>query len=105
MKEPLSKKAKECILNLNIEEDVRMLRHKLKIGTTALDYFRSSSGLLQAGVKAGLSLYDIAHACCRSDDIGEVPSKLEILANQAAEIAMSAVESGKWHHSAASGDL
>lgn len=43
--------------------------------------------------------------CCRNDDAGEVPSKLEVLTSMASELATSAVENGRWHHAAASNAL
>lgn len=74
MKQPISKKTKEYILGLDIEADVRVLRERLHIRSEALDYFRASSTLLKAGVKAGLTLYDIAVICCRNDDAGKTGS-------------------------------
>ncbi|EEC48598.1 predicted protein, partial [Phaeodactylum tricornutum CCAP 1055/1] len=65
MKEPLSDKSKMYILNLDIEADARLLRERLSICEDAIDNFRASSLLLKAGVKAGLTLYDIAIMCCR----------------------------------------
>lgn len=53
-------------------------------------------------MRAGLSLYEIAVMCCRNDNMGEAPSKLEVLFSMAAELAESAVENGRWHHAAAS---
>lgn len=102
VKEPLCKKSRDYVLGLDIEADVRLLQERLHIGTEALDYFRASSKLLQAGVKAGLTLYDIAVMCCRNDNVGEVPSKLEMLVSMASELSTSAVENGRWHHAAAS---
>lgn len=58
--------------------------------------------LLQSGVKAGMTLYDIAILCCRNDDCGEVPSKLENLIAMSKELASAAVRNGRWHHAAAS---
>jgi hypothetical protein len=100
--QPLSKKHKKFILGLDIEADARILRERLNLDTKAIDYFRASSKLLQAGVKAGLSLYEIAVMCCRNDNAGEIPSKLEVLTSMAVELASKAVENGRWHHSAAS---
>jgi hypothetical protein len=57
---------------------------------------------LKAGVKAGLTLYDIAVMCCRNDNLGEAPSKLEMLFSMAEELANSAIENGRWDHAAAS---
>jgi len=100
-KEPLSKKAREYVLELDIEADVRLLEDKLHIRGEALDLFRASSKLLQDGVKAGLTLHEIAVMCCRNDDAGEVPSKLESLMSMSGELTTSAIENGRWHHAAA----
>jgi hypothetical protein len=70
LKEPLNDEMKEYVLNLDIEKDIQMLRDRLDIPNVALDYFRASSQLLQKGVQAGLTLYDIAILCCRNDDAG-----------------------------------
>jgi len=102
MKQPVSEKTKEYILNLDIAQDARVLNERLNIGREALDYFCASSSILKAGIKAGLTLYDIAVMCCRNDNLGEVPSKLEALFSMAADLAESAIENGRWHHSAAS---
>lgn len=102
LKEPVSQKTKNYIMNLNIEEDVKMLREKLNIPERALDYFRASNRLLQEGIRNGMTLYDIAILCCRNDDCGELPSRLETLISMADEISKSAVDNGRWHHAAAS---
>ncbi len=99
--QPVSKQTREYILSLDIERDARVLKERLNIGRDALDYFCASSSILKAGVRAGLSLYDIAIMCCRNDNLGEVPSKLELLFSMAAELAASAIENGRWHHAAA----
>jgi hypothetical protein len=102
LKEPISQKLKDYIMNIDIDEDCRLLKDTLNIQGPALDYFRASNKLLKEGVKSGLSLYEIAILCCRNDNAGEVPSKLEMLTEMATELATSAVENGRWHHSAAS---
>jgi len=102
LKQPVSEKTREYILNLNIEEDARMLKERLQIPERALDYFRASSKLLQDGIRCGMTLYDIAILCCRNDDAGELPSKLETLITMADDITKSALDNGRWHHSAAS---
>jgi len=102
MKKPLCERMKSYILNLDIEADVRLLQERLNICSKAIDYFRASSRLLQAGVRAGLSLYEIACICCRNDDLGEIPSKLEMLFSMASELAVCAIENGRWHHTTAS---
>mmetsp|Transcript_29285 Transcript_29285/g.70566 ORF Transcript_29285/g.70566 Transcript_29285/m.70566 type:complete len:802 (+) Transcript_29285:1047-3452(+) len=102
LKEPMSQKTKDYILNLDIEKDAQVLREHLNLGSDALDYFYASSSILKAGTQVGLSLYDIAVMCCRNDDLGEIPSKLEVLFDMARELAHNAVQNGRWHHAAAS---
>ena len=101
MKEPLSDITREYVLSLNIDRDIRLLQKTLHIGHRALDYFRASNKLLQEGVRCGLSLYEIAVLCCRNDNVGEIPSKLELLTDMAIELSTLAVES-KWHPTKAS---
>lgn len=102
LKQPVSQRTRDYILKLDIEEDARMLKESLNIPDRALDYFRASSKLLQAGIRCGMSLYDIAVLCCRNDDAGELPSRLETLISMADEISRSAIDNGRWHHTAAS---
>ncbi|OEU13330.1 phosphatidylinositol 3 and 4-kinase, partial [Fragilariopsis cylindrus CCMP1102] len=77
LKQPMSRKTKKYILHLDIAKDAKMLQERFNICGEALDYFYASSSILKAGTKAGLSLYEIAVMCCRNDNLGEVPSKLE----------------------------
>jgi len=100
--QPLSDSHKKYIENLDIEADAQILRDKLNICQEAIDYFRASSSLLKAGVKAGLRLYDIAILCCRNDNLAEIPSMMENLFSMASELALAAVENERWHHTAAS---
>ena len=72
---------------MNIEKDARLLKERLNICTEAIDYFCASCSILKAGVQAGLTLYEIAVMCCRNDNLGELPSKLEMLFSMAAELA------------------
>ena len=102
MKLPVSAKTKEYILGLDIEADALLLKERLQIPERALDYFRLSCKLLQEGIRSGMTLYDVAILCCRNDDAGELPSKLETLMSMAEEIAKYAVDNGRWHHTAAS---
>jgi hypothetical protein len=88
--------------SLDIEADARVLSEVLNIGQDAVDYFRASSSLLKAGIKAGLSLYEIACLCCRNDNLAEVPSMLEKLFDMAEELASAAMENDRWDHTAAS---
>jgi hypothetical protein len=87
---------------LDIEADARMLSERLNICQEAIDYFRASSALLKAGVKAGLSLYEIACMCCRNDNLAEIPSMLEKLFDMAEELASVAIANERWDHTAAS---
>lgn len=96
LKEPMSPKTKEYILNLDIEKDIKMLRDRFNICSEALAYFYASSSILKAGTKDGLSLYDIAVMCCRNDNLGEVPSKLEVLFGMAGDLAESAIRNDRW---------
>jgi len=105
LKEPLSKKSRSYIMNLKAERDAQLLQERLHIPSEALDILRASTKLLQAGVKAGLTLYDIALMCCRHDDAGEIPSKLEVIVKSAGDLSNSAVQNGKWHHYDASSAL
>ena len=100
--QPLSAEFKDHVLNLDIEADARLLHERLNICEEAIDIFRASSSLLKAGVKAGLTLYDIAVMCCRNDNQGEIPSKLERFSSMASELSSIAIENEKWHHTAAS---
>ncbi|KAL7524928.1 hypothetical protein ACHAXR_002731 [Thalassiosira sp. AJA248-18] len=102
-KQPLSKASKEYVLGLDIEADARLLRERLNMEDDVLDYFRSSCQILKAGVKAGLTLYDIcSEILCRNDPSGEIPSKIETLTSMASELATSAVHNGRFHHATAS---
>lgn len=72
MKQPLSQKSREYVLGLDIEADARLLKERLNMQNDVLDYFRSSCRILKAGVRAGLTLYDIcSEILCRNDPSGE----------------------------------
>jgi hypothetical protein len=98
----MSPKTQKYILNLDIAKDAKMLRERLNICGEALDYFYASSSILKAGTKAGLSLYEIAVMCCRNDNLGEVPSKLEALFGMAGDLAESAIRNDRWDSAVAS---
>jgi hypothetical protein len=71
-KVPLGKKARDYVLNLDIDADARLLKERLGMGNDVLDYFRVSCMILKSGVKAGLTLYEIASGIlCRTDPSGE----------------------------------
>ena len=101
-RQPLSRRSKEYILKLNIDADARLLKETLNIQGAAIDYFRASSKVLQEGVKAGLTLYQIAVLCCRNDNMGEIPSNLEGMNDIAKELSIVAADNGRWHHATAS---
>jgi len=72
MKEPLSSVTRDYVLGLDIEADVRLLQERLNMKDDVLDYFRCSCQILKAGVRAGLTLFDICSAIlCRNDPGGE----------------------------------
>jgi hypothetical protein len=102
LKEPVSEATRSYIMRLDIEEDAKTLREVFNIDQKAIDYFRASSRLLKLGISKGLTLYDIACMCCRNDNLGELPSRLEALFSMAADLAELAIENGRWHHSTAS---
>mmetsp|Transcript_924 Transcript_924/g.1957 ORF Transcript_924/g.1957 Transcript_924/m.1957 type:complete len:772 (+) Transcript_924:683-2998(+) len=96
LKAPMSPKTKAYILNLDIEKDLKMLRDRFNICSDALAHFYASSSILKAGAKANLSLYEIAVMCCRNDNLGEIPSKLEVLFGMAGDLAKSAIRNNRW---------
>eukprot|EP00526_Cylindrotheca_closterium_P004579 CAMPEP_0113638432 /NCGR_PEP_ID=MMETSP0017_2-20120614/20131_1 /TAXON_ID=2856 /ORGANISM="Cylindrotheca closterium" /LENGTH=762 /DNA_ID=CAMNT_0000549535 /DNA_START=367 /DNA_END=2655 /DNA_ORIENTATION=- /assembly_acc=CAM_ASM_000147 len=102
LKQPVSKATRDYIMRLDIEEDVKTLQENFNLDQKAIDYFCASSRLLKLGINKGLTLYEIACMCCRNDDLGELPSRLEALFSMAADLAELAIENGRWHHSAAS---
>merc|ERR1719410_906921 len=102
LKKSVSKKTREYILSLDIEDDAHTLKERFNISEEALDLFRASNRILKTGIEMGLNLYDIATMCCRNDNGGVLKSHLEKITSQATELASVAVENGRWHHSAAS---
>lgn len=81
---------------------MRLLKETLNIQGAAIDYFRASSKVLIEGVKAGLTLYEIATLCCRNDNMGAIPSRLEVMTEIANELSTLAAGNGRWHHTTAS---
>lgn len=102
LKEPVSEATRSYIMRLDIEEDAKTLQELFNIDQKSIDYFCASSRLLKLGISKGLTLYDIACMCCRNDNLGELPSRLEALFSMAADLAELAIENGRWHHSTAS---
>lgn len=87
---------------MDIEQDAKTLHDVFNIDQKAIDYFCASSRLLKLGISKGLTLYDIACMCCRNDDLGELPSRLEALFSMAGDLAELAIQNGRWHHATAS---
>merc|ERR1712194_767859 len=85
LKKPVSKKTREYILSLDIEDDAHTLKERFNISEEALDLFRASNKILRTGIEMGLTLYDIATMCCRNDNAGELKSNLEKITSQAAD--------------------
>jgi hypothetical protein len=84
-KMPLAPAMKEYVLKLDVKADIEMLRTKLAIREECLKVMRISGMLLQKGVAADLTLYDIASLICRKDI--DKPSQLEVLCAQATTMA------------------
>ena len=82
---PLSPDAVEYVLKLDVKADIELLRSKLDIREECLKVMRISGLLLQKGVAAGLTLYDIASFICRKNI--DQPSHLEVLCAQATTLA------------------
>jgi len=102
LKKSVSKKTREYILSLDVEDDAYTLKERFNISEEALDLFRASNRILKTGIEMGLNLYDIATMCCRNDNGSMLKSHLEKITSQATELASVAVENGRWHHNAAS---
>lgn len=79
-----------------------ILKDRLNIDDATCDVFRASCNLLIKGVRANLSLYEIANMCCRTDDLGEIPSTLEKILLNAADLSYHAVDNEKFSHRVAS---
>ena len=87
-KAPLEPAAKEYILGLDIKNDQRLLREKLSIREPCLHIMRITGLLLQEGVRAGLTLYEIGSIMTREDI--DKPSTLEVMCSQARFLAHTA---------------
>lgn len=102
LKQPVSDATRSYIMRLDVEKDAKTLQERFNIDQKAIDYFCASTRLLKLGISKGLTLYEIACMCCRNDNLGEVPSRLEALFSMADDLSELAIENGRWHHSAAS---
>lgn len=85
-KMPVNQETKDYIENIKIEDDIRLLRDELSIGEICLRQMKASNMLLKKGIRAGLTLYDIACIICRdysfSSNLFDKPSELEIMFEQ-----------------------
>jgi hypothetical protein len=91
-------------MNLNIMADIEVLKD-IGISGMAINYFYASSTLLQEGVRAGLSLQDIAVCCYRNTDVylePKDPSPLEVIVFRALELLTSLLKTDGRCYSAAS---
>ena len=86
-KEPLVDELKQYVLSLDVKADIDELRRRLAIREECLKVMRISGMLLQKGVAADLTLYEIGCLTCRQNI--DTPSQLEVLCAQAATLARS----------------
>ena len=86
-KEPLVDDLKQYVLSLDVKADIDELRRRLAIREECLKVMRISGMLLQKGVAANLTLYEIGCLTCRQNI--DTPSQLEVLCAQAATLARS----------------
>ena len=84
-KEPLVPELKQYVLSLDVKADIDELRRRLAIREECLKVMRISGMLLQKGVAADLTMYEIGGLICRQNI--DTPSQLEILCAQAATLA------------------
>ena len=98
---PLSPEAVDYVLKLDIKADIELLRSKLAIREECLKVMRISGLLLQKGVAAGLTLYDIASLICRANI--DKPSHLEVLCAQATTLARGIKDNVKRRESTVEG--
>ena len=86
-KEPLVDELKRYVLSLDVKADIDELRRRLAIREECLKVMRISGMLLQKGVAADLTLYEIGCLTCRQNI--DTPSQLEVLCAQATTLARS----------------
>jgi hypothetical protein len=89
VKQPLDEETKRFVMSLDPVADIQLLRNTLCIREPCLRVMRISSILLQKGISAGLTLFQIALIMCRNQL--EQPSDLEIMCAQAQAIARQKV--------------
>ena len=92
VKRPVHPKIREYILALDFEDLVQQLTSQVSISEDSLFLLRIAHNLLVNGIKAGLTLHQIASLIARVDDDGEVPSPVERAIAMAEENAHRAIE-------------
>lgn len=92
VKRPVHPAIRSYVLALDFEELVQKLTSQVAISEDSLFLLRISHNLLVNGIKAGLSLHQIASLIARLDDDGDVPSPVERAIAMAEENAHRAIE-------------
>jgi len=92
VKRPVHPAIRSYVLGLNFEDLVQKLTSQVAISEDSLFLLRISHNLLVNGIKAGLSLHQIASLIARLDDDGDVPSPVERAIAMAEENAHRAIE-------------
>lgn len=92
IKRPVHPAIRSYVLALDFEELVQKLTSQVAISEDSLFLLRISHNLLVNGIKAGLSLHQIASLIARLDDDGDVPSPVERAIAMAEENAHRAIE-------------
>jgi len=93
MDQPLSNELINYIESLDAEKDSFRLKRETLIGPKSLKNMKISLMLIKIGVKAGLTLGDIANLMVRNDVDLEIPSELEVAVSRASALAESMVRS------------
>jgi len=83
---PFDEECKQWVMNLNISQDLWILKHTFGMDQQALRIFYCMSTLLQKAVSRGLNLRDIASVIVRTKDLNE-PSSMEKTISRANELA------------------
>lgn len=84
---PLDPEILNFVMNLNIEEEAKMLENQCCFSQKVLTHFKIVCTLLKRGVEAGLTLFTIANVIVRQEL--DEPSELENIEKRAKEIAVA----------------
>lgn len=101
--QPVDPQVKESILALDAEKDAAALRDALGLRPKALRLLVASTRLLQKGVRAGLTIRDVAQLVVKPDDSASAPGgkaaatlgHLAVVVVRAADLADLAVKEGR----------